>query len=55
MARELLERQGIDVLISGDDASGVRPALAFAGGIELLVDEEDEPKARKLLTDAFGD
>jgi hypothetical protein len=55
MAKELLEGQGIEVLLSIDDAGGTRPQLAYSGGAALLVKEEDSQKARDLLNQAFGE
>lgn len=55
MEKELLERQGIKVLLSIDDAGGTRPQLAYSGGAALLVMEENVQKARAFLDDAFGE
>ena len=55
MAKELLGGEGIEVLISSDDHGGIRPSLAFAGGVDLLVEEEDIPKAKGLLDKTFGE
>jgi hypothetical protein len=54
MAKELLENEGIEVLISSDDHGGIRPSLAYAGGVDLLIKEEDVPQATDLLNNAFG-
>lgn len=55
MAKELLEGQGIKVLLSIDDAGGTRPQLAYSGGAVILVMEEDAQRARDLLNHAFGE
>ena len=55
MAKELLEGQGIKVLLNIDDGGGTRPQLAYSGGAALLVMEEDVQKARDLLNNAFGE
>ena len=55
MAKELLERQGIKVLLNMDDCGGTRPHLAYSGGAALLVMEEDVQKARELLNNAYGE
>lgn len=55
MAKELLEDQGIKVLLSIDDGGGTRPELAYSVGVNLLVMEEDVQKAQYLLNHAFGE
>ncbi len=55
MAKELLEKEGIEVLISSDDHGGIRPSLAYAGGVDLLVKKEDASQAKELLNNAFGE
>ena len=55
MAKELLEQSGIEVMISSDDHGGVRPSLAYAGGVDLLIKKEDVSKATELLNNAFGE
>ncbi len=53
MARGVLETNGIEAMISADDAGGWRPELAVAmGGVRLLVREEDAKSALELLGDA---
>jgi hypothetical protein len=49
LAQSVLETNGIETLISSDDAGGVGPALAFTRGVQLLVKEEDIQKAEELL------
>jgi len=55
MAKELLETEGVEVMISSDDHGGVRPSLAYAAGVDLLVREEDVDRASELLEQTFGD
>ena len=55
MAKELLEGQGIKVLLSIDDGGGTRPELAYSVGANLLVMEQDVQKAQDLLNHAFGE
>ena len=49
MAVSALEAAGIDAVIKEDSAGGMRPSLAWAGGYEVLVREEDMPAARDVL------
>ena len=55
MAKELLEGQGIKVMLSIDDGGGTRPELAYSIGANLLVLKQDAKKARALLNSAFGE
>ena len=48
--KSLLDSHGIESMISADDAGGMRPDLLWAaGGVRLLVKQEDAQKALKLL------
>ena len=50
MAKGALESAGIDAMIQGDSAGGMRPHLAWAsGGFKVLVREEDAEAARAVL------
>jgi hypothetical protein len=53
-AVSLLGAEGIDAVISADDAGGVLPNLDFASGARLLVAAEDLERAKALL-DANAD
>jgi hypothetical protein len=55
LAKEILENEGIQVLISSDDQGGMRPSMAFAGGVDLFIKEEDILKATELLNSVFGE
>jgi len=48
-ARMALEANGIDAVISADDAGGVRPELAMQKGVHILVEKEDAQKAMETL------
>ena len=50
-ALSLLEAEGIEAVISADDAGGVMPNLDFASGARLLVAATDLERAKALLTD----
>ena len=46
----LLDSQGIQAMISADDAGGMRPDLLWStGGVRLLVKDEDAGNALELL------
>jgi hypothetical protein len=55
MVKEILEDEGIHALISSDDQGGMRPSMAFAGGVHLFIKEEDVLKATELLNSVFGE
>lgn len=55
MAKELLEGQGIKVLLSIDDGGGTRPELPYSVGANILVMEEDVQKAQDLINHTFGE
>jgi hypothetical protein len=50
IAKGALEAAGIDAMIQADSVGGMRPHVAWAGGgFKILVREEDEESARKIL------
>ena len=54
LAKGMLESEGIESFISGDDAGGMRPdLLAGLGGAKLLVKEADLHKALEILSAYF--
>jgi hypothetical protein len=48
LARTVLEAEGIDCMIRGDDCGGVSPQL-WMHGVALLVRSEDFERARAIL------
>ncbi len=50
IAQGLLEAHGIKSIVSAPDAGGMRPDFVYGlGGIKLMVDQANEPKAREVL------
>ena len=49
LAQQDLEAEGIPSFVRTDDLGGMRPSLQFTEGVELLVREDDAPRARALL------
>ena len=49
LAKAVLEANGIEAIVSADDAGGMEPWLASAQHIQILVREEDASVARDLL------
>ncbi len=50
MARELLERNGIEALLRDEGLVGVHPWLSNAvGGVKVVVPAEDAKRAREIL------
>jgi hypothetical protein len=49
VAKSALEAAGIECLERSDDAGGMRPHLAFASGVRLIVRAEDAPRAVQIL------
>ena len=48
--KSFLDSQGIQSMISADDAGGLRPDLLWAtGGVRLLVKQEDAERALEML------
>ncbi len=52
LAKAVLEANGIDSIVSADDAGGMEPWLALSQHIQILVREEDAGVARDLLEDS---
>ena len=48
-ARVMLEANGIDCILIGDDAGGMQPALGYIRGVRLAVREGDARRAIELL------
>ncbi len=48
LAQGALKAQGIDSMVSADDAGGVRPSL-WMGGVRLLVRAEDARRAKIII------
>ena len=49
LARTLLETEGIEAMIQGDDCGGLGIGLAFSGGISVFVAMDDAERARVIL------
>lgn len=49
LAQGILQANGIDALVSSDDAGGMQPWLQQALGVRLLVRHEDALRAAWLL------
>ena len=49
LAHSALEAAGIDSVVRGDDAGGLRPDLSMTRGVALLVREEDVDEADDVL------
>lgn len=49
-AKSTLEAEGIDSMLSGDNAGGMEPPLSLAQGIRLVVRSEDLERARAVLS-----
>ena len=50
MEKNFLESEGIDAILSADDAGGMRPDLLWGtGGVRLLIRKEDTVKALQIL------
>lgn len=47
----MLRTEGIQVLLSSDDAAGNAPHIGHAQGVRLLVRAEDEDRARELIAE----
>jgi hypothetical protein len=54
IARGNLEANGIDSMVSADDGGGIRPELAFALGVRLLIKKENEERALEILGGSEG-
>lgn len=49
-AKSTLEAEGIDCMLSRDDAGGMEPPLDLAQGIRLIVRNEDAERAKAILS-----
>jgi hypothetical protein len=49
LAKSALEAAGIEALIRTDSGGGMRPSLAWAGGVQVIVRSEDALAARDIL------
>jgi hypothetical protein len=49
LAQSALEAAGIESMVRSDDAGGMRPAMAFSNGAELIVHREDAERAAEIL------
>ncbi len=47
----MLQANGIDAMLSTDDAGGARPDVGFVQGTRVLVPTPDEDDARSLIDD----
>jgi hypothetical protein len=45
----LLQSNSIKSLISADDCGGMRPHMAFTGGVSLMINEKDMDRAKDIL------
>ena len=54
VAKGALEARGIAARISADDLGGLRPALSFIQGVQVLVSEENLEEAIAIL-ESSGD
>ncbi len=49
LAQGALQAAGIESMVRSDDGGGLRPGLAFANGVELIVRGEDADAAAEIL------
>jgi hypothetical protein len=49
LALGALRAAGIESMVRSDDAGGLRPGLAFANGVQLIVRAEDADAAREII------
>lgn len=49
LAKGALEAAGIEAVVRSDDSGGLRPAMTFANGAQLIVREADAEAAREIL------
>ena len=49
LARGALEAAGIEAIVRSDDSGGLRPAMTFSNGAQLIVREVDAVAAREIL------
>ncbi|HUP20735.1 MAG TPA: DUF2007 domain-containing protein [Gemmatimonadota bacterium] len=51
MRRALLDDEGIDSVVVGDDVGGMYPGIFPTGSIRLVVGPEDAERARTIVTE----
>jgi hypothetical protein len=51
IALGLLESRGIPAMVQSDDGGGTMPYFSATNGVHLLVNEEDQSDAQKILED----
>jgi hypothetical protein len=51
MAQQVLENAGIRSSLSKDDGGGLVPSLQLTGGVNLIVNKDDEARAVELIGD----
>ncbi len=49
LAKGALEAAGIDAVVRSDDSGGLRPAMTFSNGAQLVVRAVDAEAAREIL------
>ena len=49
-AKSTLESEGVDSMLSGDNAGGMEPPLSLSQGIKLIVRSEDAERAEAILS-----
>lgn len=49
LAKGALEAAGIEAIVRSDDSGGLRPAMTFSNGAQLIVRAEDAEAAREIL------
>lgn len=52
LAQSALEAAGIESMVRSDDAGGLRPAMTFSNGAELIVRVADAERADEILRTA---
>jgi hypothetical protein len=48
----MLNANGVDAVLSSDDAGGARPDVGFVQGTRILVRASDEDEARRIIDEA---
>lgn len=51
----MLETNGIEAAVSSDDAGGNEPQLQLTQGVRVLVADEDEADARRLMAEVASE
>jgi len=49
LAQGALHAAGIESMVRSDDAGGLRPGMAFANGVDLIVRAGDADAAREII------